>query len=508
MSGRPSSERVIPGRNAISVGNPCTPLKSGWTWAPLSELAELGTGHTPSRQFPEYWDGDVPWIGLRDANRHHGGVIEDTEQHVTELGLANSAARWLPKDTVCLSRTASVGYVVKMARPMATSQDFVTWSCGCALDPEYLMRALLAEGSDIRRFGNGSTHTTIYFPEVKAFHIALPPLPEQRRIVAKLDALDAREKRARADLDRIPALVARAKQAILAKAFRGELTADWRKANSENAAQKLTAVRESRKANPRLARRQETTKIPDFSMPGSWAWISPDEVAADEKYSIGIGPFGSNLVKSDYREAGVRLVFVRDIRRESFSADDARYVEITKAAELHQHLARPGDVLITKMGDPPGDSCVFPPNAAPAIITADCIKLTPHADLAVSNYLNFCIRSEQVQSQFKGITAGVAQQKVSLERFRQLALPIAPLAEQAEIVRRIESAFAKIDHIAADAALASKLLTRLDQAILTKAFRGELVPQDPIDEPAEALLDRIKAARGQAPTAKRRRKGA
>jgi type I restriction enzyme S subunit len=77
---------------------------------------------------------------------------------------------------------------------MATSQDFVTWSCRHALDPDFLMNALLAEGAGIRRFGEGSTHTTIYFPEVKAFHVALPPVPEQRRIVAKIDSLIGKSK--------------------------------------------------------------------------------------------------------------------------------------------------------------------------------------------------------------------------------------------------------------------------------------------------------------------------
>jgi type I restriction enzyme S subunit len=75
---------------------------------------------------------------------------------------------------------------------MATSQDFVTWSCSAKLDPDFLMQALLAEGDGIRRFGEGSTHTTIYFPEVKAFHVALPPLPEQRRIVGKINSITSR----------------------------------------------------------------------------------------------------------------------------------------------------------------------------------------------------------------------------------------------------------------------------------------------------------------------------
>ena len=85
---------------------------------------------------------------------------------------------------------------------MATSQDFVTWTCCEALEPRYLMYALLAEGDDIRRFGKGSTHTTIYFPEVKAFHLCLAPVNEQRRIVAKLDSLLARTRSAREELAR------------------------------------------------------------------------------------------------------------------------------------------------------------------------------------------------------------------------------------------------------------------------------------------------------------------
>jgi len=179
--GRAATDSVIPGRYAISVGNPKTALPPAWEWVPLSEIAELGTGHTPSRTHPDYWDGDIPWIGIRDARAHHGGIIADTAQTVTELGLQNSAARLLPKDTVCLSRTASVGYVVKMGREMATSQDFVTWSCSTCLDPDFLMKALLAEGDDIRRFGEGSTHTTIYFPEVKAFHALCRPSSSSAR---------------------------------------------------------------------------------------------------------------------------------------------------------------------------------------------------------------------------------------------------------------------------------------------------------------------------------------
>jgi type I restriction enzyme, S subunit len=118
-------------------------------------------------------DGANLWIG--------------PEESTNELGIDNSSARVLPKNTVCLSRTASVGYVVVTDAPMATSQDFVNWICSDEIDPAFLQYLLIAEGSDILRFASGSVHQTIYFPEVKAFHICLPRLLEQRRIVSTLN---------------------------------------------------------------------------------------------------------------------------------------------------------------------------------------------------------------------------------------------------------------------------------------------------------------------------------
>ncbi len=133
-----------------------------------------------------------------------------------------------------------------MAKSMATSQDFATWTCTEALLPDYLMYALMAEGEDIRRFGMGSTHTTIYFPEIRAFHIALPPIEEQKEIVARIkkalshaDRLEAEVARARALLDRLEA-------AILTKAFKGELVPQ--DPNDEPASVLLERIRAQRAA--------------------------------------------------------------------------------------------------------------------------------------------------------------------------------------------------------------------------------------------------------------------
>src|SRR5690554_4073018 len=180
--GREATNAVIPGRFALSVGKPDSETPPGWSWTRLTDVARLETGHTPSRKHPEYWDGDIPWVGIKDATNNHGTVIEDTFQHATQLGIENSSARVLPANTVCLSRTASVGYVVIMGQPMATSQDFVNWVCSDKLDYRYLASILVAESSSYALFSRGTTHQTIYFPEVKAFHVLLPPIEEQKRI--------------------------------------------------------------------------------------------------------------------------------------------------------------------------------------------------------------------------------------------------------------------------------------------------------------------------------------
>lgn len=188
--GRAATTGVIPGDFALSVGKPDRSAPTGWRWTALSDVARLESGHTPSRRRPEYWGGDVPWVGIRDATENHGRVIDDTTEHTNELGIANSSARILPQNTVCLSRTASVGYVVVMGRPMATSQDFVNWVCSKSLDYRFLKYVLLAEKAAFLRFASGTTHQTIYFPEVKAFHICLPSLAEQSAIAEVLGSLD------------------------------------------------------------------------------------------------------------------------------------------------------------------------------------------------------------------------------------------------------------------------------------------------------------------------------
>lgn len=506
MSGRAATDRVIRGRAAISVNDPGHPVPAGWMRATLTDIADLGTGHTPSRHHPEYWDGEIAWIGIRDAGAHHGGVIHDTAQHITPLGIENSAARLLPEGTVCLSRTASVGYVVKMGRPMATSQDFVTWSCSDALDPDFLLWALLAEGEDVRRFGEGSTHTTIYFPAVKAFHIDLPPLAEQRRIVAKLDALTARLARARAELDRVPVLAKRQHLALLRSGVTGMLTEDWRSdAKLEPISEALSRIpapqqgRGGREATDKVIAGAAAIAVnnPQTPLPEGWAWVPLLRVAKQE---TGHTPSRS---KPEYWDGGIPWIGIRDA-----GAHHGRVIETTMQTISEAGLANSSARLL-----PAGTVCLSR-TASVGYVTMMQTSMATSQDFAtwsctealLPEYLLFALMAEGDDIRRFGM--GSTHTTIYFPEIRAFHIALPPVEEQREIVARLKVALARADRLEAEATRARALLDRLEAAILARAFRGELVPQDPADEPASVLLDRIRAARAAAPKAKRGRKAA
>lgn len=160
-----------------------------WDEALLRLAARLGSGHTPSREHPEWWvDSTIPWITTGEVAQMRADRIEcihDTREMISELGLANSSAELHPAGTVVLCRTASAGYSAIMGREMATSQDFATWTCGPRLRPRFLLLCLRAMRGDLLgRLAMGSTHKTIYMPDIRSIRIPLPPVKEQDEIVA------------------------------------------------------------------------------------------------------------------------------------------------------------------------------------------------------------------------------------------------------------------------------------------------------------------------------------
>ncbi|MFO0608597.1 MAG: restriction endonuclease subunit S [Polyangiales bacterium] len=488
----------IQGRGALCIGEPERAAPRGWQWVRLDEIARLESGHTPSRGKPEYWGGDVGWVSIPDARTHHGGEIHDTTQTITELGLANSSARVLPKGTVSLCRTAaSIGYVLIFGRPLATSQDFVCWVCTEALDPRFLQYLLMTEGREIVRFGKGSTHPTIYFEAVQEFRVCLPPVPEQQRIVAKLDELLARSRRAREALAEVPALVARYRESVLAAAFRGDLTADWREANpaAEPADVSLADARARRKA-------WQVVSGALASLPQGWAWTALANVLDELKNGIATKPEG---------QSGVRILRISAVRPGRLALQDVRYLSPDEPAFRAYELAD-GDLLFTRYNgnaDLVGACAQVRGLTERTVYPDKLIRGRVDRGTVIAGFVELAANHGTTRAAIRASTKSAAGQVgISGADLRTAPVPVPPLAEQREIVRRVEAAFARIDAVEAAVAEQRARLDAYDRSLLARAFAGELVPQDPADEPAAALLARLRAERGEAAPARgRRRRG-
>ncbi len=200
-----------------------------WDEAMLKLVADLGTGHTPSREHPEWWvDCTIPWVTTGEVSQMRSDRLETlttTRERISALGLANSSAVLHPAHTVVLCRTAaSAGYSAIMGVDMATSQDIVTWTCGLLLRPRFLLLCLRAMRGDLLgRLAMGSTHKTIYMPDVESIRVPLPPVEEQDRIV---EAVWSRLRVVGGTVDRLHRqieLLVEHRQALITAAVTGEL---------------------------------------------------------------------------------------------------------------------------------------------------------------------------------------------------------------------------------------------------------------------------------------------
>jgi type I restriction enzyme, S subunit len=203
-------------------------IPATWRSVKLGHFARMGSGHTPSRSHPEWWQNcTIPWITtgevsqVRDDRRE---ILTETRERISEIGLANSAAELCPKGTVVLCRTASAGYSAVMGENMTTSQDFVTWRCGPLLNPFYLLWCMRAMRTDLLgRLAMGSTHKTIYVPDLQMLRIPLPPLDEQHRIVECIRVGNAAIDVAVDAIDRQLALLGERGHALITAAVTGEI---------------------------------------------------------------------------------------------------------------------------------------------------------------------------------------------------------------------------------------------------------------------------------------------
>jgi type I restriction enzyme S subunit len=307
------------------------------------------------------------------------------------------------------------------------------------------------------------------YKKLAEYPVALPPLAEQRRIVAWLDALMARSRRARALLEEVPTQLAQARQSLLASAFRGDLTADWRNANrpSETAEELLnrTRMRRSQKS-PSARARKEITDLPE-----TWVSASIDDLSV---FLTSGSRDWSAYYKSDGYGVFILAQNIRPMRLELSS------VQRVSPPANHRDKARSqiqeGDILITIVGAGTGQVCRVPRNLADHYVCQSVALLRP-ALAEMGEYLEFYFNANcGAQGQFSELMYGQGRPHLGFDQLRELSVPLPPQPEQHEIVCRLNAAFARLDAASTAHQAALIELNRLDQALLSRAFYGHLVP--------------------------------
>ncbi|XXT19211.1 restriction endonuclease subunit S [Sorangium sp. So ce429] len=365
--------------------------------------------------------------------------------------------------------------------------------------------------------GTSDSMRNLSQPKLEGAPLCAPALAEQRRIVVKIETLTAKSRRAKEALAAIPALLERFRQSVLAAAFRGDLTADWREKNpdvepAEELLKRIRAERRRRWEEAELAKMWTKGKVPgddrwkeryeepapvDASelpeLPEGWVWTSVEELAADAPRSIQSGPFGSSLLHSEFHKSGTLAIGIDNVLNGKFSVGRQNRISDSKYQELEKFTARPHDILITVMATV-GRCCVVPEDIERAIITKHVYRISPDMQLIIPAYLMNSLRgATPVVRQLFGDIRGQTRPGINGAIIKRLAIPVAPHSEQHQIINMIEQFDSRIEKLDMLINEAETQRRYLDGAILAKAFRGELVPQDPDDEPASALLERIRA---------------
>jgi type I restriction enzyme S subunit len=296
--------------------------------------------------------------------------------------------------------------------------------------------------------------------KLKQFILPIAPLSEQIRIANKLDSLLAKVDTAQARLEKIPTLLKRFRQSVLAAATSGELTREWRN-----------------------------------NLDPDWLSVSLKDVATGFNY-------GSSAKSQS--EGDVPVLRMGNLQGGKLDWTDLVYS--SDKTEIEKYLLEAGDVLFNRTNSPElvGKTSIYR-GERQSIFAGYLIRIKGSERLN-SEYLNILLNSPHARDYCWQVkTDGVSQSNINAKKIQAYEFELPTIQEQTEIVRRVESLFALADTVEKQYLAAKQRLDRLSQSLLAKAFRGELVPQDPNDEPAAELLKRIQAERQAQPAAKQKR---
>ncbi|UBF30514.1 restriction endonuclease subunit S (plasmid) [Kovacikia minuta CCNUW1] len=459
-------------------------LPEGWEWITFEGLVINHDGkRVPvSSTDRQERQGDFPYYGA-------SGIIDYVDDYLFDgdfLLIAEDGANLISRSTPIAFEATGKFWVNNHAHVVEPLKEIILTS--------YLRDYFNC--TDLKFYISGSAQPKLNQKNLNRIPIPLPPLNEQKRIVAAIESLRERSQKARSALAAIPELCDKFRQSVLAAAFRGDLTADWREQNPdvEPASVLLERIR------------VQHTELPDFldlpELPESWSWSN---LGAMGKVSGGL----TKNSKRDELPLEFPYLRVANVYANSLDLNEVKTIKIHEG-EYKRVLLQKGDLLVVEGNgsiDQIGRVALWEGSIDPCLHQNHLIKVRFNPT-EIGQYILLWLLSNQGRKYITRVASSTAGlHTLSLSKVSALPVPTASQPEQQEIVERVKTLLKVVNRFEQQFSKTESQVNLLDRSILAKAFRGELVEQDPSDEPASVLLERIRAEREQQAQGKAKKPG-
>lgn len=430
-------------------------LPEGWVEARLGDIVTWGSGGTPSRKVRSYYNGNIPWVKTGDLGEK---FIEKTAERISQEAIDNSNAKIFSKGSVILAMYgATIGKVSILKYEAATNQACAVASLNVFVASLFLYYLLKSDKNAFIAKGKGGAQPNISQTIIKLHLIKLPPIAEQEEIAQRVDRAIGHVDELKSRLETLLTTLKTFRQSVLNAAVTGKLTENWR---------------------------EETTL-------DSWA----QSILSNYIYKP---TYGSS--QKSQKSGKIPVIRMGNIQNGVIDWDNLVYTSDDE--EIKKYSLEFGDVLFNRTNSPElvGKTAIYK-GEQKAIYAGYLIKIKCLSNL-LPDYLNYSLNSSYAKDYCQKVKSdGVNQSNINAQKLKNYTLLIPPLAEQEEIVKRVEAYFALADQIEKQVQSALDKVNLLTQSILAKAFRGELTKEWRKKNPelisgensAEALLKRIKA---------------
>jgi type I restriction enzyme S subunit len=444
-------------------------LPDSWTLSTIGEIGKIASGGTPSSKQPSYFEGDIPWLTPKDLSGYSEKFISRGARNISQEALENSSAKLLPKGTVLFSSRAPVGYCAIANNEISTNQGFKNLIPSDAVCSDYVYHYLKGNKSLAEEYASGTTFLELSAKAFSRIPIPVPPLPEQRRIVARIEELFSRLDAGVAELHAAKAQLKRYRQSVLNAAVTGELTKEWRERNPkvEPASELLERILQQRREQwPGKGKYKEPLPIkpvPSSTTPSSWTQVNLDSITT----ILGDGLHGTPKYDSDgefYFINGNNLSYGKILLKDNTKrVSESEFLKYKKP--LNQHT------ILVSINGTLGNTAFYSNEKVILGKSACYFNLAPVLN---KYFVEAVLRTNRFISYLHNTATGSTIKNVPLKAMRAFNFTIPPLAEQEQIVAEVEARTTVIGHLETELDQQISRSHKLRQSILSKAFEGEL----------------------------------